>query len=225
MTEMNKFLLIAQTQNEVNKKMIGADDWVAEAKNPDRGINYTNAILDEAVEFLRSAIPFKWWAKNSLDVDNAVVELVDILHFQTSLGILLTGSVEKCAEDMELGFLAASDSELEQGATVTDALRTFIHTLTSHEIDTQELWVDFWTLAKYNGTNLETIISMYRSKAVLNKFRTKMGYGLGTYRKTWLEGKEDNWYLTNYLKDVMNSNGGMYPGDEVLDNFLHSNYR
>ena len=223
---MNKFLLVAQTQSEVNKKMIGAEDWVAEALNPERGINYQLAILDEVVEFMRSAIAFKWWAKNELDADNAVVELVDILHFLTSFSIVVSGSVEQCAEDMELGCIAAEDLEGTPDS-VTDCLVVFVNSLTADavDVDSQVLWVSFWTICRSAGVGIETILSMYRSKAVLNKFRTSMGYKLGTYRKTWLDGKEDNWYLTNYLKSVMVGNGNVYPGDEVLENFLYSNYR
>lgn len=221
---MNKFLLVAQTQSEVNKKMIGAEDWVAEALNPERGINYQLAILDEVVEFMRSAIAFKWWAKNELAADNAVVELVDILHFLTSLGIVVSGSVEQCAEDMELGFITTTEYD-EELASPTQAMVSFTHSLTRDVSDPQELWQDFWMLCRCAGVNIETVISMYRSKAVLNKFRTTMGYKFGTYRKTWLDGKEDNWYLTNFLKSVMSGNGNVYPGDEVLENFLYSNYR
>ena len=221
---MNKFLLIAQTQSDVNKKMIGAEDWISEALKPERNINYQLAILDEAVEFMRSAIAFKWWAKNELDADNATVELVDILHFLTSLGIVVSGSVEQCAEDMELGFITTSEYD-ETMPTPTQALVSFTHSLTRDTVDTQELWQDFWMLCRCAGVNIETVISMYRSKAVLNKFRTAMGYKLGTYRKTWLDGKEDNWYLTNFLKSVMSGNGNEYPGDAALENFLYSNYR
>ena len=223
----NKFLLIAQTQSAVNEKMIGAVDWISEAKNPERNINYKLAILDEVVEFMRSAISFKWWAKNELDSENAVVELVDILHFLTSMATVLSGTVEKCAEEMELGYEAAKElTEDELAAnSVTLALIDFTHSMCAFEPDTQEMWVSFWTLVRCTGNSMETIISMYRSKAVLNKFRTAMGYKLGTYRKTWLDGHEDNWYLTNFLKDVMKSNGDQYPGDDVLENFLYSNYR
>lgn len=223
---MNKFLLIAQTQSEVNKKMIGAEDWISEALKPERNINYQLAILDEAVEFMRSAIAFKWWAKNELDADNSVVELVDILHFLTSFSIVVSGSVEQCAEDMELGCIAAEDLEGTPDS-ITECLVEFIKSLTSDavDVDSEALWLSFWKLCRCAGVNIETVISMYRSKAVLNKFRTAMGYKLGTYRKTWLDGKEDNWYLTNYLKSVMGGNGNVYPGDEVLENFLYSNYR
>lgn len=234
---MNKFLLIAQTQSEVNKKMIGAEDWIAEALKPERNINYQLAILDEAVEFMRSAIAFKWWAKNELDADNAVVELVDILHFLTSLGIVNTGSVEKCAEEMEAALVEVDKLEGEPiESDIIPALLGFISVLSTNGIevpryadeeraDTESVWYHFWMLCRCAGVNIETVISMYRSKAVLNKFRTAMGYKLGTYRKTWLDGKEDNWYLTNYLKSVMGGNGNVYPGDEVLENFLYSNYR
>jgi len=221
---MNKFLLVAHTQSEVNKKMIGAEDWVAEALNPERGINYQLAILDEVVEFMRSSIAFKWWANNDLDADNAVVELVDILHFLTSLGIVVSGSVEQCAEDMELGFITTTEYD-EELDSPTQAMVSFTHSLTRDVSDPQELWQDFWMLCRCAGVNIETVISMYCSKAVLNKFRNAMGYKLGTYRKTWLDGKEDNWYLTNFLKSVMSGNGNVYPGDEILENFLYSNYR
>lgn len=46
--------------------------------------NYLTALDDESRE-LRAELLWKWWSKDSLDIQNIRVEIVDLLHFLVSL--------------------------------------------------------------------------------------------------------------------------------------------
>lgn len=48
--------------------------------------NYLTALLDECRE-LREELLWKWWSKDTLDMQNIRVEIVDIVHFVVSLCI------------------------------------------------------------------------------------------------------------------------------------------
>lgn len=49
--------------------------------------NYLKALQDEARE-LGEEIPWKWWSKESLDLEAIRVEIVDILHFWISMALV-----------------------------------------------------------------------------------------------------------------------------------------
>ena len=48
--------------------------------------NYLRALQEEGRE-LSEEIPWKWWSKESLDMDSIRVEIVDMLHFWISLAL------------------------------------------------------------------------------------------------------------------------------------------
>ena len=45
--------------------------------------HYSKAMMEEARE-LREELPWKWWSKDHIDLQNIRVELIDILHFLVS---------------------------------------------------------------------------------------------------------------------------------------------
>lgn len=227
---MKECLLIAETQNSVNCAMAG-DDWAAVAADPSGPINYRLAILDELAEYMRSAIPFKWWAKPNLDSENAIVELVDILHFLTSLAIVIEGSVHKAAEEMAFALEVAGDPEtwsedypVTVGGTKEEMLRFSSLLFKQEDVSAAELFIAFWRLVDKECGNPILIISMYRAKALLNKFRAANGQKEGKYKKIWFEGREDNSFVMAYLKSVMAASNGEYPGDDALWQYMTLTY-
>ncbi len=73
-------------QKELNRK-IGVDTDRIQA-DPEAQktwlLNYARAMSQEVAE-LTDSVPWKWWAKyQKLDLDNAKVEIVDLLHFLVS---------------------------------------------------------------------------------------------------------------------------------------------
>ncbi|MGI9228621.1 MAG: dUTPase [Gammaproteobacteria bacterium] len=45
--------------------------------------NYNKAMYEEVLE-LQEELPWKWWSKDDIDIQNIRVELIDILHFLVS---------------------------------------------------------------------------------------------------------------------------------------------
>lgn len=227
---LKECMLIATTQNIVNCAMAG-DDWAVVAADPSGPINYRLAILDELAEYMRSAIPFKWWAKPSLDSENAVVELVDILHFLTSLAIVIEGGVNKAAEEMAFALEVAGSPEIWDedypvtlGGTKEEMLIFSSLLFRQDDVRAAELFVSFWRLVDKECGNPVLILSMYRAKALLNKFRTANGQKEGKYKKIWFEGREDNSFVMAYLKSALAANNGEYPGDDDLWQYMTLTY-
>ncbi|PWM30745.1 MAG: dUTPase [Verrucomicrobia bacterium] len=86
---MDKLEEIFNMQRELNMR-IGVD-----TENMDEGervkwiLNYSRALQQENSELVDS-VPWKWWAKyQKFDIQNAKVEVVDMLHFLVSLAQVL----------------------------------------------------------------------------------------------------------------------------------------
>lgn len=63
------------------------DGAVAPGSDTARWIaNYLRALQEEGRE-LSEEVPWKWWSKESLDMDAVRVEIVDMLHFWISLAL------------------------------------------------------------------------------------------------------------------------------------------
>ena len=49
--------------------------------------NYLRALQDESAELERDLL-WKWWSKDKIDIQNIRVEIVDLMHFLTSLALV-----------------------------------------------------------------------------------------------------------------------------------------
>ena len=91
---------IFELQKELNKR-IGVDsDAICqnEEETAKWVLNYSRALNQETSELIDS-MPWKWWAKyQKFDLQNAKVELVDILHFVVSLAQVMGMSAEEVFE-------------------------------------------------------------------------------------------------------------------------------
>ena len=78
-------------QKELNKR-IGVDTDAIQGKPEEQTkwiLNYSRAIQQETAELIDS-VPWKWWAKyQKLDLENARVEVVDLMHFVVSAAQVL----------------------------------------------------------------------------------------------------------------------------------------
>lgn len=225
---LNDLLFCATTQESVNAVMTG-EDWRKKARGEilaDNGlrVDYPMAMLDEAAEFWASTVNFKWWAKTDFEYDhqNAVVELVDMLHFGLSQD-LVDRSAEQVAKSAFTGIqrLADEGDDVEPGQLdPRSPMKEFIHGLTAPTPRVN--WFAFWGMARAINVKPEVLVIKYRAKAALNKFRTQMGAAQGTYHKKWLDGKEDNFYLMSWLDFELAA--GKMVTDEQIAAWLSSSY-
>lgn len=86
---MDKLDEIFKMQAELNKR-IGVDTSAMSDEDKIKWtLNYSRALAQENAELVDS-VPWKWWAKyQKFDVQNARVEVVDMLHFLVSLAQVL----------------------------------------------------------------------------------------------------------------------------------------
>ena len=148
--------------------------------------NWRAAIVVEIGEALDSlGKTTKWWKKNSIDIDNVRVELIDILHFSVSLLFYIKESdIEEYSSAIN-GFISvlAYDKFTKEEEIIRDDLVI----LSSLIFNMREFMTRLGMLFKEVGfKNMEEIFKAYMTKNVLNEFRQKHGYKEGTYIKEWL---------------------------------------
>lgn len=91
---MDKMEEIFKMQYELNKR-IGIDTKELDESGKIKWtLNYIRALQQECAE-LTDSVPWKWWAKyQQFDVQNARVEVIDMLHFLVSIAQVLGMSAD-----------------------------------------------------------------------------------------------------------------------------------
>ncbi len=200
-------LAMLDLQESMNRKI--DVDWLGKRHA------YLRAVLVEATEALEH-YGWKWWKKQSPDMVQLRIEMIDIWHFVLSEYLLRAGGDKAAASDAMLGEWASQPMLDFDGAR---------YELASLDIRQQlELLA---ALAAVRRTNLPLVALLftacgltpaalfreYVSKNVLNHFRQDRGYKSGEYKKTW-DGAEDNVHMAEILE-------AMNEADEKLPDALY----
>lgn len=171
---------------------------------------FRTAIMRELGEMV-DHIGWEWWKNPKVNIQQAQLELVDILHFYISFLIrenfLITIGNDPDYQNND-GFLLSIASELEIG------FKKYLH-YSQHDnlpnIFSSALEFSRGYTPKYFAymclslnMNFDLLYWLYKGKNVLNKFRQDNGYKEGTYKKIW-DGEEDNIYLYHYIKDCLDN--------------------
>jgi hypothetical protein len=184
-------------QGSMNSKV--DPDWVL------AGYPYLRAVVVEAAEAIEHH-GWKWWKKQSCDMAQLQMEIVDIWHFLLS-ELLLRNQGDEAKTTREL--YCTLESGDSTGRLQFDGKHFNINALTL--LEKLELLIGLATAGRielelFDGIMLDCemrwddLYTQYVSKNVLNFFRQDYGYKQGTYQKIW-HGKEDN----EHLVDVMNT--------------------
>lgn len=168
-------------------------DW-KQAKNP-----WTRAIWIEAAELLEH-IGWKWWKKQTPNIPQAHIELVDIWHF------ILSQYAESVPADQYhwLGEHMATRM-VDRGRRIGIFKDNVVSANDLNLADRIDLMASiaasgcdclpyFAAVCEAAELSFDQLRRMYVSKNVLNVFRQHNGYKDGTYIKDW-NGAEDNVYL------------------------------
>ncbi|MEH6550831.1 MAG: dUTP diphosphatase [Pseudomonadales bacterium] len=136
---------------------------------------------------------YKWWKKQTPDMEQVKLEIVDVWHFGMSM--LFDG---RTIDDIAVALV----QELKEGSVkelgvidATEALATT--TLAQRRFSI----CDFWSLLLAAEMDFDELYSAYVGKNVLNFFRQDNGYQEGTYQKQWL-GREDNEHLVEIVAEM-----------------------
>jgi hypothetical protein len=137
---------------------------------------------------------YKWWKKQSPDIEQVRLEVSDIWHF--GMSALFTGgrSIEEIADDIA--------GELEGHTPTGLGVREATEKLALHSLETRSFSPSrFWDLMLAAGLDFDSLYTAYVGKNVLNFFRQDNGYKEGTYLKNW-GGREDNEHLSELVEQL-----------------------
>lgn len=188
-------LAMLDLQDSMNKKIDA--DWLA------RRHAYLRAVLVEATEALEH-YGWKWWKKQSPDMPQLRIELIDIWHFVLS-EYLLRADVDKARAAQTLSTEWAAAPALD-----FDSRRYDLNTL-----DIRQQLELLAALAAVRRLCMPLVVRLfaaveltpdalfreYVSKNVLNHFRQDRGYKTGEYKKFW-DGAEDNVHMAQLLDGI-----------------------
>ena len=178
-----------ELQNDMNSKVHA--EW------REQDFEWYRAIWVESAELL-DHYGWKWWKKQTPDVDQIALELVDIWHFGLSLLLLKGHSVENITAIVENEFSSIKSS----GDFAADLEQFTENTLSTKDFDLP----GFARLMAGINMDFETLYIGYVGKNVLNFFRQDHGYQDGTYQKL-LGSIEDNEHLVDIVAQLDTSAG------------------
>jgi len=215
----NKIDIICKMQNQLNNYTNG-EEWRTGITNKGRLIDWGRCIRMESSEFIGS---FNW--KHWKDIDmannlqNARMELVDILHFLVSEG-LVHFSNYKLAKVMYTNYKGSLESTKEYSI---NEIMILMESLAFHTNDIvanfNTVWLYFFEICKQVELKFEDLYEIYLGKNALNVFRQNNGYKEGLYIKNWQVGEnegEDNVYLMIVIKEIKEESS-----DLTLENVLY----
>lgn len=171
--------------------------------NPDwinGGARFLRAAFVESAEALEH-YGWKWWKKQTIDLPQVQMELVDILHFYLSHTIVQAkGDVNAAAAALVADLAGPASITLDDKRYALDSLNVpelleLIGGLAVCGRASFKLIEQSMTACQMSWNDAYT---QYVSKNVLNIFRQQHGYKEGTYIKIW-NGEEDNVVLARLL--------------------------
>jgi hypothetical protein len=181
-------------QAAMNRKV--DPDWVKAA------YPYLRAVVVEAAEAIEHH-GWKWWKKQSLDMAQLQMEVIDIWHFVLSEVLLRhQGDETRASASLLADGNADADAVIEfdhqryglASMTLLDKLELLTALAAARRV---EIAV-FASIMRDCGMNWDDLFAQYVSKNVLNFFRQDHGYKDGSYQKIW-HGKEDNEHLVEVM--------------------------
>lgn len=186
--------------------MLKLQDHLNSMINPDwvnGGARFLRAAFVESAEALEH-YGWKWWKKQTIDLPQVQMELVDILHFYLSHTIVEARGQLDGAADALVADLATAPSVVLDGKTYAlnglpvPELLELIGGLAVCGRASYKVLEQTMTACEMSWNDAYT---QYVSKNVLNIFRQQHGYKEGTYIKIW-NGEEDNVVLARLLTQL-----------------------
>ncbi len=178
----DQIITMLELQDEMNTKVHA--EW------REQNFSWYRAIWIESAELI-DHFGWKWWKKQTPDMHQVTLELVDIWHFGLSLTLVEEKSLRESARRLGRDLrdpLPSRDFHLD----IEDFAA---HTLETKSFDARR----FGRLMSDIQMSFESLFSGYVGKNVLNFFRQDHGYRDGSYKKNW-GVKEDNEILIEIIE-------------------------
>lgn len=177
-----KMMAMLALQNSMNHKV--HPEWRAQ------NFQWYRAIWVESAE-LMDHFGWKWWKKQTLDMEQVKLEIIDIWHFGLSMMLQKGQSVEEISTKALAVF--SQQREKENLLTCTEHFVSAI--LPDNDFDLK----GFHRLMVAATMTFDDLYCGYIGKNVLNFFRQDHGYKEGAYKKNW-QGREDNLHLAELVQ-------------------------
>lgn len=171
-------------QDEINR--VVTEDW------KQQGYPWYRAAMVESIEMLEH-FGFKWWKKQTPDMAQVQLELVDIWHFMLSHYLEQSDSLESLAD-----LLSPNESHQSDSDDLRALIDIFVGELASKKHFNTDV---FYNMLSVTGLTFDDLYLQYIGKNTLNRFRQHNGYKDGSYVKIW-DGLEDNEVLFQILADI-----------------------
>ena len=151
----------------------------------------------EAYELMDHYGTFKHWKAASTDLQQAQMEMVDILIFALSHAIA-EGRLEMHCHLMAKAFDADHVRDFAGDRDINEAIEDLVELSFRDAI----YWAQFATICYKLHLDFDKLVMLFEGKNALNYVRATNGYKEGTYLKKWF-GQEDNEILR---ESVLNNN-------------------
>lgn len=180
-------------QHRMNTKV--HPQWIAQ------NYEWYRAIWIECGELMEH-YGYKWWKKQTPDMEQVRLEAIDIWHF--GLSALFADDSQPVTDS--IGRIADEVAAILQAHRYSDqSVRDATEALAAHALNQREFSVAlFADLMHAVDLDFDELYRHYVGKNVLNFFRQDNGYKEGTYQKQW-HGREDNEHLMELLKELDSS--------------------
>lgn len=140
---------------------------------------------------------YKWWKKQTPDIEQVQLEAIDIWHFGLSALFVDNKTIERIADEIAAVLQTHRYAERDVRAA-TEALAAYALNERAFSV---ALFAD---LMHAVDLDFDALYRHYVGKNILNFFRQDNGYKEGTYSKQW-NGREDNEHLMELLKELDSS--------------------
>jgi dimeric dUTPase (all-alpha-NTP-PPase superfamily) len=187
--------ILLKMQNDMQCAQLG-DTWVEATDH-----KYGRAIAVEACEAMEH-VGFKWWKDKEPDMDQLIMELVDILHFELC-SVLQAGAThtDRSATMYMANEMCEEFKDIPEESFTKKGILHFLDSIAVHGILGHSVMYTLMTAFKLCGLTGDDVFKLYIGKNVLNTFRRANGYKEGSYIKIW-NGREDNEVLTEILANT-----------------------
>ena len=185
-------LNMLQMQHRMNTRV--HEHWI------DQNFEWYRAAWIECGE-LMDHVGYKWWKKQTPDMEQVRLEVVDIWHFGLSALFDDETDLEQLAEQIVADFTSA-EAPTREGESTVARIHEATEALAQDALASKAFSVPlFARLMQACELSAEGLYRHYVGKNVLNFFRQDHGYQEGTYVKEW-QGREDNEHLSELLESL-----------------------
>lgn len=176
-------------------EMLALQDQMNQKVHPqwrEQNYEWYRAIWTECAE-LMDHYGWKWWKKQTPELEQIKLEIVDIWHFGMSTFLVDSNDYDAIAGTIRQQWLESTEDD--------DFLKA-VEALAADTLATKKISIPaFCRLMLIMDMSMDELFRQYIGKNVLNFFRQDHGYKEGTYFKEW-HGKEDNEVLAETLSQL-----------------------